>query len=80
MVDMIRRMVWFAIVATAVSFAIFAVLGDFATAGAVNEGSVPIRDVVTSGTHHLSGMLMLPLACDELSVQQGWRDKQAAGG
>jgi len=67
--DMMRRMVWFAIVLTAASFAIFAVLGNFAISSAENEGPVLIRDVVTPGVHNLSGMILLPLSCDELSTQ-----------
>jgi hypothetical protein len=67
--DMVRRMVWFAVVSTAASFAVFAVLGNFAIAGAENEGPVVIRDVLSPGAHQFSGMLLLPLACDELSVQ-----------
>lgn len=69
MLDTVRRLVWFSIVATAASFAVFLVLGNFATAGAENEGPVPVRDVVTAGAHQLTGMLLLPLSCDELSVE-----------
>ena len=67
--DMVRRLVWFAIVSSAASFAIFAVLGNFAIAGAENAGPVFIRDVLSPGVHRFSGMLLVPLACDELSVQ-----------
>lgn len=67
--DMVRGMVWFAVVSTVASFAIFAVLGNFAIAGAENEGPVVIRDVLSPGVHQFSGMIVLPLACDELSVQ-----------
>lgn len=69
MADMIRRLVWFAIVAAAATFAIFVVLGNFATLGAASEGPVPIHDLVSSGSHRLSGMLLLPLSCDEISVR-----------
>ena len=69
MADIVRRLVWFAIVATAASFAIFVVLGNFAALSASDQGPVPIRDIISSDTHHLSGMILLPLACDELSVQ-----------
>ena len=67
--DMVRRMVWFAIVLTAASFAIFSVLGNFAISSAENRGPVLIRDVVSTDVHTISGMLLLPLSCDELSVQ-----------
>ena len=69
MLDLIRRLVWFAVVATAACFAIFFVLGNFFVASAQDEGPVPVRDVITSGTHRLSGILVLPLSCEELSVQ-----------
>ncbi len=69
MADTIRRLVWFGIVATAAFFAIFVVLGNFATARAGNGGAVAIHDMITSGTHRLNGILVLPLACDELSVE-----------
>lgn len=65
--DIVRRLVWFAIVATAAFFAIFVVLGDFATS-AWSNNTTAIRDVVSPGTHTLSGMVVLPLSCDELSV------------
>ncbi|HEV3245515.1 MAG TPA: hypothetical protein VG102_04100 [Candidatus Paceibacterota bacterium] len=66
--DIVRRLVWFAIVATVACFAIFVVLGNFVSY-AGNAGTVPVRDVVSPGTHRLSGMLVLPLSCDELSVE-----------
>ena len=67
--DIIRRMVWFAIVATAFSYAVFIVLGNFVTAEAQDEGPVRIRDVLEPGSHHLSGMVSVPQACDELLVR-----------
>jgi hypothetical protein len=69
MADTIRAFVWFAIVATAASFAIFAVLGNFGALNAAFESPVPIHDDVSAGVHHLSGILVLPLSCDELSVE-----------
>ncbi|MDR3571368.1 MAG: hypothetical protein P4L81_04170 [Candidatus Pacebacteria bacterium] len=68
MMDTVRRLVWFAIVATAAFFAIFVVLGNFALLQAQNPGVLAIHDIVTPGTHSLSGILVLPLSCDELSV------------
>jgi hypothetical protein len=67
--DIVRSMVWFAIVATATSYAIFAVLGNFAAASAADEGPIPVRDLLEPGVHHLSGMVMVPSACDELTVR-----------
>lgn len=69
MVDTIRRLVWFAVVATAAIFAIFVVLGNFATMSAANSGPVAIHDTVSNGSHQLNGILVLPLQCDELSVE-----------
>lgn len=68
MADTIRRLVWFAVVATAAFFSIFAVLGNFVTVNAENSGPVAIHDSVSPGIHHINGILMLPLSCDELSV------------
>lgn len=69
MLDAVRSLVWFAIVATIACFAIFFVLGNFFVVSAQNSGPMPVRDIVNSGAHHLSGMIVLPLSCDELSVQ-----------
>jgi hypothetical protein len=67
--DIVRRLVWFGIVASAASFAIFFVLGNFVVASAQNGGPVLVRDALMPGVHHLSGMILLPLSCDELTVQ-----------
>lgn len=66
---MTRRLVWFAIVATAASFAVFVILGNFVTATAQENGPVVIHDWVSPGVHRLNGILVLPLQCDELSVE-----------
>lgn len=68
MADIVRRLVWFAVVATAAFFTIFAVLGNFAAVNAQNAGPVAIHDSLSAGIHHLNGILSLPLSCDELSV------------
>lgn len=60
---------WFAIVATAATFAIFVVLGNFVTYGAQSSGSVAVHDVISPGEHDLNGIIVLPLSCDELSVE-----------
>jgi hypothetical protein len=67
--DIVRRLVWFGVVASFASFAIFFVLGNFAVATAEDTGPVAIRDVLSPGVHHLSGMLLLPNSCDELTVE-----------
>jgi hypothetical protein len=67
--DIVRRLVWFGIVSAFAAFAIFFVLGNFAVATADDTGPVAIRDVLSPGVHHLSGMLLLPVSCDELTVE-----------
>jgi hypothetical protein len=67
--EVVRRLVWLGIVCIAAGFAIFTVLGNFVVASAENAGPVQIRDTLAPGVHHLSGMLLLPLTCDQLTVQ-----------
>jgi len=67
--EVVRHFVWFAIVATAATFVIFFVVGNFFVGTAENAEPVPVRDVISDGAQHLSGMILLPLACEELTVQ-----------
>jgi hypothetical protein len=68
MLERVRHLVWFAIIATAVSYCLLVVIGNFVTASAENNGPLLVHDVVKPGAHNLSGMLMVPSACDQLSV------------
>lgn len=66
--DIARRLVWFAIVATAGCFAILVVLGNVIFPATAGGSSVAVRDIVTPDAHWISGALTLPLTCDELSL------------
>ena len=69
MVDLIRRLAWFAIVATAFSYMLLLVAGSAVHAQAARVyDPVIVRDELDPGIHHLSGMIMVPSRCDELSV------------
>ncbi len=70
MFDMVRRLLWFGIVAAAFSYAGLLVTGRFVSAQAAQAYEPTlVRDDVSAGAHHLSGMLMVPSDCDQLSVR-----------
>ncbi len=62
-------MLWFFAVACVVSYAIFLLAGSFLKAQAASSSSVVIRDEVEPNTHNLSGMVMVPASCYQLSVR-----------
>ncbi len=64
------RMMWFTIVAVVISYATYLVAGSIVHAQESGEHNpVLIRDELGPGVHHLSGMVMVPTPCDELSVR-----------
>lgn len=64
------RMLWFLVVASLVAYATYLALGTIVNAQASGENDpVIIRDELGQGVHHLSGMLMVPSRCDQLSVR-----------
>lgn len=68
--DIIRHMVWFFIIASVVAYATFLVAGSVVNAQAASIASpVAIRDELGPGSHHLSGMVMVPASCYQLSVR-----------
>ena len=67
--DIVRRIVWFAIVLVAFSYAVFFVLGNFLTAQAEDQGPVQILDTLAPSSHTLTGMMFVPQSCDELLVR-----------
>lgn len=69
MANIIRDLIWFAVVAAAATFAIFVVLGSEVTAHAQDPGPAVFHDVISPGAHQLSGIVLVPYACDELTVQ-----------
>ncbi len=70
MADLLRRLVWFFVVAGAISYAVFLVAGNAIQTQALgNSKVVLIRDALKVGEHHLSGMVMVPSTCKQLSVR-----------
>lgn len=67
--DMLRRMVWFGIVCAFVSYGIFFVLGQFADFEFRWEKPIAIRDDLSPGVHRLSGIVVVPSPCYQLSVE-----------
>lgn len=64
------RILWFFVVASLLSYATFLVAGNIASAQASGKNlPIIIRDELGVGVHHLSGMLMVPTPCDQLSVR-----------
>lgn len=70
MFDILRRLIWFGVVAAAFSYAGLLVMGSFVSAQAAQAYEPTlIRDDISAGSHHLSGMIMVPSSCDQLSVR-----------
>lgn len=68
--DLIRRLVWFFVVASLIAYAIFLAAGSVITAQAIDQTHIAnIRDSLDTGTHTLSGIVMVPSTCSELSVR-----------
>src|SRR5437868_4807703 len=68
--DVGTHMVWFLVFATAAAYGSYLVLGSIvhAHASGIYE-PVVIRDELQANKHTLSGMVMVPTACDQLSVE-----------
>ena len=70
MLDLARRLVWFFVVASAISYAIFLMAGNAIHTQALDQSRVVlIRDFLKVGEHHLSGMVMVHSTCQQLSVR-----------
>lgn len=66
----LSRMLWFFVVASLIAYATYLVAGSIVSAEASGENTpVIVRDELGKGVHHLSGMVMVPTACDQLSVR-----------
>ncbi len=70
MSEMVSRVLWFAVVAVALSSTVYLVVGSALNArdSGVYE-SVVIRDELGPGVHRLSGMVVVPTPCHQLSVR-----------
>ena len=63
-------MVWFFVVATAISYATYITAGSIVSAQASGVYEpIMVRDVLGPGSHHLSGMVMVPTPCHELTLR-----------
>lgn len=70
MADVVSRMVWFTLVACAVAYAVYLVAGSVVHASSAGTGApIIIRDELVARSHHLTGMLMVPSSCHQLSVR-----------
>lgn len=68
--ELLQRIVWFFVVASAIAYAVFLVAGSFIQAQAVDAAHiVQVRDALAPNTHNLSGMVMVPTTCTQLSVR-----------
>lgn len=68
--DAFRRLIWFFFVAAAVSYAFFLVAGSVITKQSLEDSrAVLARDSIKVNVHYLSGMVMVPSTCAELSVR-----------
>ncbi len=69
MEGMFSRLAWIAAVCVIISYATYLVVGNIvnAQASGINE-PVVIRDELRPNTHQLSGIVVVPTPCDELSV------------
>lgn len=69
MEGMASRLTWFTIVAIAVAYGSYLVAGNIVNAQAAGrDDPVLIRDELAPNQHRLSGMVMVPSPCDQLSV------------
>lgn len=70
MSEMAWRLAWFAVVAAAVSYASYLLVGSVVNARAAGTADpILVRDVLSPGVHSLTGMVMVPTPCDQLSVR-----------
>ena len=62
------RILWICILCTLVAYATYLLLGSHIEA---KESMLPVvvRDNISLGEHHLSGVVMVPDSCDELSFE-----------
>lgn len=64
----LMRIVWFFVIASAISIIIILNFGKAMYADAEGRSIIVIRDVIQRGSHDLSGMVEVDKICDELSV------------
>ena len=69
MFDILMRMLWFACAATVTAYVSYLGFGSIVSADASGAHTpLLIRDQLKPGLHQLTGIIMLPSPCDELTV------------
>lgn len=66
--EMLRRIVWFALVACACAYAIYLVAGSFVESNASHRVPLVIHDSLAPGVHTLEGTITLSRSCDNVTV------------
>lgn len=67
--DIAMRLVWLFVSLSMITYAIFLMIGSMIQAQAIDQSRiVAVRDVLAPGVHHLSGMVMMPRTCAQLTV------------
>src|SRR3989344_9175278 len=70
MKEMVSRLLWIVVTTVTLSYATYLVAGSIVHAQGSRENQpIIIRDELEPGVHHLSGMVMVPTPCDQLSVR-----------
>ena len=68
--EVIGRLLWFIIVASAAAYVSYLIVGSIIETNSSQAAApVLINDSLEPGVHHLSGMIMVPSSCYELSVR-----------
>lgn len=68
MADIIRRMVWFGVVASLLAYGTYIVIGTTVSSSSAQTVTV-IRDEISRGEHRMSGIVVVPSTCQQLSVR-----------
>ena len=68
--DTLPRAAWFVVAASLIAYAGYLYVGSIVHSGeTIADHTVIIRDSISKGEHHVSGMLMVPSSCDELTLR-----------
>ena len=69
MKDILRRLSWFFVVSVFLAYGAFLFAGSTIQTNAYDTAHiVQVRDLIAPGVHHLTGMVMVPETCSEISV------------
>ncbi len=77
MLELLRHVVWFFLVASAIAYMLFIAIGSVIHAEARGSTRViTVRDAYQPGQHNLSGMVMVPETCQQLVLSTQQTDSQ----